>query len=93
MTSAKPPNVMAFSVLPVKYSPMIATSADSGIASAMISVERKLPMNNSTISDASTAPRMPSLVRLLIALRTYTDWSATTSRFKPDAGSPVSGSV
>ncbi len=37
--------------------------------------------------------KMASLVRLLIALRTNTDWSATTSRFNPDAGCPVLGSM
>ena len=73
ITSARPPSVMALSVLPVKYKPTTAASTDSGIVSAIMTVERTLPMKISTISEAKTAPSTPSHVRLLMALRTKID--------------------
>ncbi len=54
--SASASSVMVFSVKPMSHMPMNVPMIDVGIASAAISVLRKLPRNSSTTSAASSAP-------------------------------------
>ena len=53
--SARPPSVMMFSVSPIAASAMIEPRIDSGIDTAMITVERQLPRNSRIIRLVSAA--------------------------------------
>ena len=85
--SAKPPSVMMLSVSPKAARPISAPMIDSGIDTAMITVERQLPRNSRIIRLVSAAAMMPSTATPLIAARTNIDWSliGSTDRF---AGQP-----
>ena len=58
--SASPPSVMMLRVSPIAHSIMIAPSTESGIETAMISVERQLPRNNRIITLVKSAAITPS---------------------------------
>ena len=73
--SASPPSVMMFSVSPIADSMMIAPSTDSGIETAMMTVERQLPRNSRIITLVSSAAITPSVATPSMAPRTNTDWS------------------
>ena len=73
--SASPPSVMMLSVSPIADSMMIAPSTDSGIETAMMTVERQLPRNSRIITLVSSAAMTPSTATPSIAPRTNTDWS------------------
>jgi hypothetical protein len=73
--SARPPSVIRFSVWPSAASASTEASTDSGIVSPMISVERQLPRNSSTIAAVSAAAITPSTITPSIAAFTNTDWS------------------
>ncbi len=77
--SASASSVMMLSVKPMSHIPMNVPMIDVGIASAAISVLRKLPRNSSTTSDASSAPSTrcsrtaSTLVRVVSVLSRMTD--------------------
>ena len=73
--SARPPSVIRFSVSPIAARPMIDPRIDSGIDTAMITVERQLPRNSRIIALVSAAAMAPSMATPLMAARTNTDWS------------------
>ena len=72
---ARPPSVMMFSVWPKAASAMIEPSTDSGIDTAMITVERQLPRKSKIIRLVSAAAISPSTATAEIAARTKIDWS------------------
>ncbi len=61
--SARPPSVMMLSVSPIADSAMIEPRIDSGIDTAMITVERQLPRNSRIIRLVSAAAIAPSTRR------------------------------
>ena len=74
--SASPPSVMMLSVSPIADSITMAPSTESGIDTAMITVERQLPRNSRIITLVNSAAITPSLATPVIAPRTNSDWSA-----------------
>jgi hypothetical protein len=80
--SASPPSVMILSVSPTADSMMMAPRIDSGIETAMMTVERQLPRNSRIIRLVRQAAITPSLATPPIALRTNTDWSPTKLIFR-----------
>ena len=74
--SARPPNVMMLSVSPIADSITMAPSTESGIETAMITVERQLPRNSRIITLVKSAAMMPSWATPVMAPRTNSDWSA-----------------
>ena len=64
MARAKPPSVMALIVFHVTYRPMIEPRIASGIDMLAIKVMRQLPRKIRIMIDTSTAPMIPSSIRL-----------------------------
>jgi hypothetical protein len=79
--SARPPSVIRLSVSPVAASAMIEPRIDSGIETAMMTVERQLPRNSRIMTLVSAAAIAPSSATPLIAARTNTDWSLIGTTF------------
>ena len=73
--SARPPSVIRFSVSPSICSTRIEARIESGIVSAMISVERQLPRKSSTITAVRPAAISASKTTPCTAALTNTDWS------------------
>src|SRR5437016_3656358 len=70
-----PPSVMMLSVSPIADSMMMAPSTESGIETAMMTVERQLPRNSRIMTLVSSAAITPSNATPSMAPRTNTDWS------------------
>ena len=77
-TRAKPPRIMALTVLPVRLSAMKAPSTDSGMEKSTATVARMLPRKIRIMTAVRIRPSEPSWIRFSIAVRTKTDWSNTT---------------
>ena len=73
--SARPPRVIRLSVSPRTCSTRIEARIESGIVSAMISVERQLPRKSSTITAVRPAAISASTTTPCTAALTNTDWS------------------
>jgi hypothetical protein len=77
--SASASKVIVFIVKPIHHMHMNVPTMEVGIATAAISVLRRLPRNNRTTSEARIAPRprcsltAPTLVRVVSVLSRMTD--------------------
>ena len=69
--SASPPSVNTFSVCPVKYSSTNVAMIDSGMATAMMPVARRLTRKIRITSTASSPPHAASCSSALTAERMY----------------------
>ena len=75
--SARPPSVMMLMVWCSTSSMISEHRIESGIDTAMISVDRKLPRKTRIMRAVRQAAIMPSRTTPLMALRTKIDWSET----------------
>ena len=93
MASARPPSVIRLKVMPLAYRQATEPSSASGIEVSTTSVERRLPMNNSTTAATSKPTSTASYRTLRTAARTNTLWSNSGSMRMPGgAAARISGS-
>ena len=86
--SDRPPSVMRLMVSPSAASAMSEQRTESGIETAMISVERRLPRNSRIMAAVSSAAMMPSRTTPETAARTNSDWSKS-GEMTIGAGAPA----
>ncbi len=80
---ARPPRDMMLRDTPSRWRGAKVTARETGIARAMINVERTLARNRKSTTTASRPPRMAADLTSAMEPRMNTDGSATTPRRTP----------
>ena len=93
MPSVRPPSDIRLSEMSSSYRRMNVASTESGIDSAMMSVERTWRRNRKSTITASRPPISAALRTSSIAFAMNTDWSKRTSRCIPSGSLPFSHSA